>query len=86
MTTKKYSTLAEASAAAIKLLNSRGVELIGPNYKKRYKADPRLPSNPSAAYKSDWVDWYSFFGTTAPEGKYPTLAEASAAAIKLLNS
>ncbi|RTR26086.1 VPA1269 family protein, partial [Shewanella atlantica] len=82
----KYPTLAEASEAAIKLLNSKGVELIGPNYRKNYKADPRLPLGPNVTYKNDWVGWYSFFGTTAPEGKYPTLAEASAAAIRLLNS
>ncbi|EHQ17054.1 integrase family protein [Shewanella baltica OS183] len=86
METKKYPTLAAASEAAIKLLNSMGVALTSTNYTKHYKADPRLPASPHASYKNDWVGWYSYLGTTAPEDKYPTLAAASEAAIKLLNS
>ena len=32
-------------------------------YKKRYKEDPRLPSNPNSTYAAKgWIDWYDFLG------------------------
>ena len=69
-----FYTLAEASAAAHRL----GIQTVT-EYKKKYKKDPRLPSNPNAVYASEWVSWPHFLGTDF----YPTLAEASAAAHRL---
>ncbi len=59
---KFYSTIAEASKAAKRLEFQNSTE-----YKKRYKEDPRLPSDPLSAYKGEWSfrewNWYKFLGT-----------------------
>ncbi|MCG8905607.1 VPA1269 family protein [Pseudomonas sp. DP-17] len=70
-----YKTISEAAAAA-KALGIRGVK----DYLSRYKEDPRLPSQPSVQYRTDWKGWGSFLET---EKFYPTLAEARNAARKL---
>jgi hypothetical protein len=54
--TQYYNSLALASKAAIKLKISTARDYI-----KRYKEDPKLPSNPSAFY-ADWVTWEVFLG------------------------
>ncbi len=81
---KKYKTLEEASAAAIALFNKLGIEPTSSSYKKHYKEDPRLPSNPNIHYDS-FTSWPEFFGKEAPVKKYETLEEASAAAMALFN-
>jgi len=49
------------------------------DYRKRYKEDPRLPSNPHLFYKGKgWIDWYSFFGKESPN-PYSTYEEAKQA-------
>lgn len=56
----KYKTWVEASAATIKL----GITSIM-IYKKLYKKDPRLPSNPTQSYSDVWVrngQWSGYFG------------------------
>lgn len=72
-----YATLAEASAATIAL----GITTIKA-YQKNRHLDPKLPSNPNAIYKDDWINWPSFFGRS-PKKFYLTLEEASSAAKKL---
>jgi len=53
-----YSTLGEAKQAVKRLTITTK-----PQYLKRYKKDPRLPSNPNKFYKDKgWIDWYDFFG------------------------
>ncbi|KIZ33562.1 gamma-mobile-trio integrase GmtZ [Stutzerimonas stutzeri] len=70
-----YPTYAEAQAAAQAL----GIKN-QPDYKKRYREDPRLPSRPSQTYAdAGWMDWYEFLGNERPDF-YPTYAEAQAAA------
>ncbi len=71
-----YLTLTEAKAAAQKL-GIRGHR----EYQRRYKEDSLLPSCPNEFYR-DFVNWYEFFGKNKPEF-YPTLEDASAAALKL---
>ena len=80
---KKYSSLAEASAAARRLGISRSLE-----YSKAYRQDPRLPPKPAQHYKDEWENWYSFLGNPVLNDKYPTLEEARAVVCKLgiLNS
>ncbi|ABZ75086.1 integrase family protein [Shewanella halifaxensis HAW-EB4] len=76
----KYTTIEEASKAAIKLGIKRRSE-----YMKRYKEDPRLPSSPGEFYSDDWQafgTWYGFLGNDIPD-YYPTIGAASTAAIKL---
>ncbi|MDD2127267.1 VPA1269 family protein [Pseudomonas monteilii] len=48
-----YRTLAEARIAvqALKISNC-------PEYKVRYREDPRLPSDPKLVYSSEWVSWH----------------------------
>ncbi|MFZ2321288.1 MAG: integrase repeat-containing protein, partial [Pseudomonas sp.] len=72
---KGFYTYAEAQAAAQALgIKSR------PDYRKRYREDPRLPANPAQAYAgSGWIDLYDFLGNERPD-LYPTYAEAQAAA------
>ncbi|WP_208643713.1 VPA1269 family protein [Pseudomonas songnenensis] len=70
-----YPTYAEAQAAAQAL----GIKS-APDYRKRYREDPRLPCNPSQVYAdAGWMDWYDFLGNERPDF-YPTYAEAKAAA------
>jgi len=70
-----YPTYAEAQAAA-KALGIKN----HPDYKERYREDPRLPSTPSEFYAdAGWIDWYDFLGNERPD-VYPTYAEAQAAA------
>ncbi|MGE6530354.1 gamma-mobile-trio integrase GmtZ, partial [Pseudomonas sp. NPDC077382] len=70
-----YPTYAEAQAAAQAL----GIKNY-PDYTKRYREDPRLPSTPVKVYAgAGWTDWYEFLGNERPN-LYPTYAEAQAAA------
>ncbi len=71
---KFYSTWKKASLAAKKLLIKGNVE-----YKRRYKEDPRLPSNPTR-YKN-WPGWKEFLGPR--QIFYNTWQEASLAARKI---
>lgn len=67
-----YPTLGQVKEAAIRLgVNSRGT------YEKRYKMDPLLPSDPRIY--PDFEGWDPLF----EKNKYPTCAEAKAAAGKL---
>ncbi|MCC4834953.1 integrase, partial [Shewanella sp. 10N.7] len=55
-----YPTIEAASKAAINL----GIKSQS-EYKKRYKEDPRLHSNPHRFYRDDWQaygTWYGFLG------------------------
>ncbi|MDF1496915.1 MAG: integrase repeat-containing protein [Patescibacteria group bacterium] len=72
-----YSTCIEASAASQNL----GIESRD-EYKKRYKEDPRLPSNPNGFYKTEWQGWTAFLGEEVRDF-YPTEAEATVAVLKL---
>ncbi len=50
-----YSTLAEASKAAIAL------DIKSPSeYRKRYQEDEHLPRNPNQVYAGDWAGWARF--------------------------
>jgi superfamily II DNA or RNA helicase len=70
-----YETCKKASEATIALrIDSILV------YKRRYKEDPRLPSNPQAYYPG-FLGWNKFFGT---KPFYKTCAEASRATIRLM--
>jgi len=70
---RKYRNLKAASKAARRLKI-----MTMPEYKLRYKEDPRLCCNPDREYKEDWVDWRVFLGTWGLA--YESLAEASVAA------
>ncbi|MCL1042516.1 integrase, partial [Shewanella marisflavi] len=70
---KFYSSLAEAQQAAQTLAIATLTE-----YQKRYRQDPRLPSQPNRIYAADWQSWPSFLGTE--DKYYPTLDEAQQAA------
>jgi len=53
------------------------------DYQKRYKEDPRLPSNPHIYYKDKgWIGWSEFFGKETPDF-YPTYKEAKSAVRRL---
>lgn len=69
--TDKYPTLAEAAKATQKLGFKSQKE-----YKKNYKQDPRLPSNPQEYYKDEWESWLPYLGQDKPK-LYPTFREAS---------
>lgn len=74
-----YKTLSEASRAALALgINSYHQYTT----LKRYKADPKLPANPSTIYP-DWQNWKHFFGTNHLVPVYESYELASAAAISL---
>ncbi|PTU79707.1 integrase, partial [Pseudomonas indoloxydans] len=74
-TKKNFYTYAEAQVAAQAL----GIKKHS-DYKKRYREDLRLPSNPSQFYvDAGWIDWYDFLGNERPDF-YTTYAEAQAAA------
>jgi superfamily II DNA or RNA helicase len=73
-----YPTYEEAKEAVKKL----GVSSY-PKYNKRYKEDPRLPSNPQLTYKGKgWIDFYEFFEKETSVF-YPTYEEAKEAVKKL---
>ncbi|MBU3070204.1 integrase [Aestuariicella sp. G3-2] len=72
-----YSTLAEASVAAVALGITTSIE-----YRSKRHRDRQLPASPDQIYKEEWQGWPSFLGKE-PKQLYPTLAEASAAAIAL---
>lgn len=76
-TKQLYLTLEDASAAAIGLGIATAAE-----YQERRYLDPRLPSSPGSVYKSGWESWPSFLGKVLRR-LYPTLEEASVAAIGL---
>lgn len=73
---EKYKTLLEASNASFNLNIKTQKE-----YKRRYKEDPKLQSNPFREYKDEWVSWGAYLKTNLPI--YPTMQKASNAAIKL---
>ncbi len=56
---KPYATYEETRAAVQNLGIKSGTE-----YRKRYKEDPRLPSDPDRKYGSDFVNWGDFLGRT----------------------
>lgn len=67
-----YATYFEAQEAAQALrIKSQ------PDYHKRYRQNPRLPSNPVKTYaNTGWTSWYDFLGTDAPravETEYPRI-------------
>jgi hypothetical protein len=77
----KYATYAEASEAARRL----GLKLQS-EYKKGYRQDPRLTSNPDRTYAEDWLGWSDYLGTERRREKYAiyaNYAEASEAAQRL---
>lgn len=59
--TNKYKTYEEASKAALSL----GITSYD-KYQLKWKLDPGLPQSPANLYKSNWVNWWSFFGKTYP--------------------
>jgi superfamily II DNA or RNA helicase len=60
-----YPTYGEARNA-VKKLRITSAE----NYRKRYKEDPRLPSNPYEYYNNKgWVSWFDFFGKDASDSR-----------------
>ncbi len=70
-----YLTYAEAQAAAQAL----GIKNL-PDYKKRFREDPRLPASPHTVYAdAGWIDWYDLLGRERPD-LYLTYVEAQAAA------
>ena len=73
-----YSSYYEAKKAVQRLGIKSNLE-----YKKRYKEDSRLPSQPDLKFNNNgWIDWYNFLGTTAPN-IYSNYDEAQKA-VKLL--
>ena len=51
-----YPTYAEAAVRTLEVKSH-------PDYKKRYRKDPRLPAAPRAAYaETGWTHWYAFLG------------------------
>ena len=57
-----YPTYAEARAAAQAL----GIKSLA-DYRKRYRENPRLPSNPNEVYAdAGWIDGYNFLGNEKP--------------------
>ena len=60
-----YLTIKEAKQVVKKLGIGSAKE-----YRKRYKEDPRLPSNPNKYYKGKgWIDWPNYFGRTKKVNK-----------------
>lgn len=70
-----YMTLEEVRAALKKLGIRNSTE-----YRKRYKEDPRLPSNLMETYRNEWKGWRHFFHG----GTYPTTQTAATVAPKRL--
>lgn len=71
-----YTSLNEAARAAV-ALGIAGAD----EYKKRYKEDPRLPSNPNSVYEKDWIGYADFFDGHVE--RYMTFVQAKAAVQKL---
>ena len=60
---KDFYTYADAQAAAQALCIKNW-----PDYKKRYREDPRLPAKPETTYAgTGWIDWYDFLGNERPD-------------------
>ncbi|MCG9575990.1 integrase [Vibrio tubiashii] len=78
-----YATYNEASKASCRLKITTGQE-----YSKRYKEDPKLPSEPKNHYKHDWVDWQTFLSAkkTSPFYKDFDLAKKSARNLNITSS
>lgn len=78
-----YATYNEASKASCRLKITTGQE-----YSKRYKEDPKLPSEPKNHYKHDWVDWQTFLRAkkTSPFYKDFYLAKKSARNLNITSS
>jgi len=80
MKKKFYTNLKAAQNATMRLsINSRN------EYLKRYKEDPKLPSQPDATYSAEWPaksGWDLFFGKVVKEF-YSTFYEAQQAAVSL---
>lgn len=72
-----YRVFDEARQAVIKL----GIKT-WPEYKKRYKEDPKLPSYPAIFYGENYRGFTEYSGQTKAD-RYATMAEASAAAVRL---
>ena len=75
-----YLTFSEAKIATATLNITSRTE-----YRKRYKEDPKLPSNPNQLYSDDWPienGWCLFLGKVLKD-LYPTLTEAKKAIISL---
>ena len=72
-----YANLSKASEAAQTLNFSNRTE-----YELGYKKDNRLPSSPEKMYLNEWQGWDLFLGKPKRD-YYPTLHEASNAAIRL---
>jgi hypothetical protein len=76
-----YPTIKEASAVAIRLKITFSTE-----YAQRYREDPRLPACPDKVYSDEWTEfgkWFGFLGNVdRSKNFYPTIEEASAAAIR----
>ncbi|MCS6124109.1 integrase repeat-containing protein, partial [Shewanella baltica] len=70
---KFYPTLAAAQQATQALSITSY-----PEYKQRYREDPRLPSNPNATYAADWQSWPTFLGKEE-KTFYTSLAKAQLA-------
>lgn len=78
-----YQTIEDAKKAAQNL----GIETVE-DYHKRYKADSRLPGNPSRKYDSEWISWNDFLGTgksnfDREKELYQTIEDAKEAVQKL---
>lgn len=73
---KRYKTFEEARDAVIKL----GIKT-WPEYKARYKEDPRLPAIPQSTYEETYTSFAEFSGQEKRE-RYATMAEASEACQK----
>jgi len=75
---KLYPTYEEAKrAVAVRNIKSHD------EYTKRYKEDPRLPSNPNSTYAAKgWIDWYDFLGKTT-KVFYSTFEKAKRAVRRL---
>jgi hypothetical protein len=71
-----YPSLKEAGQAAVAIAITSSEE-----YKKRYKEDSRLPSNPNNVYEKEWVGFADFFDGHVE--RYATYAEGSAAVKRL---
>ncbi|MGH1431801.1 MAG: gamma-mobile-trio integrase GmtZ [Neptuniibacter sp.] len=72
-----YSTLKEASSAALRLGFSSSTDYI-----KGYFQDEMLPSSPERIYAKEWKGW-EFFFKRHKKNYYPTYQEASTAAQNL---
>lgn len=70
---KRYKTFEEARDAVIKL----GIKT-WPEYKARYKEDPRLPRSPHRTYAETYLGFAEFCGQAKPD-RYATMTEASQA-------